>query len=522
MNYDNVFVKEITKHDNIKSFFEYCVENYGNKPLFCYKVRNEYQEKTYEEVWQDVKRFSAKLQKDGYVGKKIALVGLPSYEWLVAFFSIMNAGAVAVTLDKELNKEVLAERIEFSDSSMLFYGKGYDKLAELCKDSVICKSFSDLEEYTSFNGKCNYEPKAEDLALICFTSGTTSKSKAVMLSQKNIMSNSIDGAMSKGFTENAKLLAVLPLNHAFAVVQIFGPMYGGSSICINESLRYFLQDMKYYKPTTMLMVPLMINTVYNQINKKVEEENKTQLVNFMRKLSRLLNHLHIDIRKKAFSKIREVFGGNLTTVVSGGAYLNPDKILFFRDLGVNILQGYGITECSPVVSTNTDKKQKIESVGYVMPYNEVRIVNGEVQVKGDNVMLGYYKNEEDTKKAFDGEWFKTGDLGYVDEDGFLYITGRIKNLIILSNGENIVPEEIEAKIEKIQNVCEVIVAEKNDKICAQIYLGENDSQENRDIVKKEIIKLNKTLPSYSKIQITEFREKEFKKNSSKKIIRNAE
>lgn len=523
MNLEKVLVKEYVKLQTISELFEYAVKNYADKPLFCYKRKQNLIEKTYSQVWEEIQNFSGRLIKEGYTGKKIALVGSASYEWLITFFAVMNAGAVTVTLDKELDDQTLLERMNAVDVSAMFYGSSHTSLMELCKDKFKCTELSEVSEYTSQKENLKCETKPDDMALICFTSGTTSSSKGVMLSHKNIVSNSICGASTKGFTDNGKLLAILPLNHSFAVAQLMAAIYAGSAIAINESMKYLLPDMKYYNPTLMLVVPLVVDSIYRRINSQLKAKNKIKTVNVMRKVCRALNTVGIDIRDKVFHEIKSVFGENLNTLICGGAYLDPEIILFFKDIGINILQGYGITECSPVVAVNTDKKQNIQSVGYIMPYNKVRIVNGEVQVKGDNVMLGYYNDEESTKAAFDGGWFKTGDLGSVDDEGFLYITGRLKNLIILSNGENIVPEELELLIQRIPLVSEVIVKESEGKLCAEIFLdpeSELSEAEKEVQVREEIKKLNKKLPTHHSIQKVEFRKTEFEKNSSKKIKRN--
>lgn len=519
---DKVFLKEYIKLNTINELFEFAVKNYGEKPAFCFKKKGNYVEKTYKEAWREIRNLSGYLIKSGYSGKKVALVGQASYEWLISFFAVMNAGAVAVTLDKELKDEDLFERIKFSDASLLLYGKDYASLTEYCDSSVMSISFEEFSKHIDENCDVVHINAPDDAALFCFTSGTTSYSKCVMLSHKNIVSNSICGAITRGFTDDGKLLAILPLNHSFAVAQLIAAIYAGSSVAINESMKYFMQDMKYYKPTLMLVVPLVVNSIYRQIQAELKKNNKLKTVNFMRKFCKVLGWFGIDIRDKVFGQIKNIFGGNLDTLICGGAYLDPEKIVFFREIGINILQGYGITECSPVVAVNTDYRQKIDSVGYIMPYNEIRIVNGEVQVKGDNVMLGYYKDKNATENAFDGEWFKTGDLGSVDDENFLYITGRLKNLIILPNGENIIPEELESMIEKIEIVNEVIVKESNGELCAEVFLDDSsplDKAEKEKMFRDEINKLNRRMPLHHNIRRIEFRKEEFEKNSSKKIKR---
>lgn len=522
MNLEKVLVKEYVKLQTINELFEYAVKNYGEKPLFCYRRNQKLVEKTYAQVWKEIQSFSGRLVKEGYTGKKIAIVGSASYEWLVTFFAVMNAGAVAVTLDKELDDNTLIERMNFVDASAMFYGSSHMSLAKCCEDKIKCIELSNIGEYTSFSENLKAETKPDDMAMICFTSGTTSSSKGVMLSHKNVVSNSVCGASTKGFTDNGKLLAILPLNHSFAVAQLMAAIYAGSAIAINESMKYLLPDMKYYNPTLMLVVPLVVDSIYRRINSQLKAKKKVKTVKVMRKVCRALNMIGIDIRGKVFHEIKSVFGENLNTLICGGAYLDPEIIRFFQDIGINILQGYGITECAPVVAVNTDKKQNIQSVGYIMPYNQVRVVNGEVQVKGDNVMLGYYNDPEGTRAAFDDGWFKTGDLGSVDDEGFLYITGRLKNLIILANGENIVPEELELLIQRIPLVGEVIVKESDGKLCAEIFPIEDselsDDEKKRQI-REKIRELNKKIPTHHNIQKIEFRDTEFEKNSSKKIKR---
>lgn len=524
----NIFFKELIEFGNIRELLDYSLKNTPDSVAYRFKVEGVWQQKLFKETYNDVKNLSAWFLKEGFRGEKISIIGPSTYPWIVAALSVMNAGAVAVPLDKGLSDEDLAEKVAFSDSTVLIYDEEYASLTKLCGENVRFISMNEIEKEFSNdeNGKNPVDNviDSDSVALISFTSGTTSVGKAVMLSHRNILTSTVIAGITPDFP-GGSILMFLPLNHLYGVCHIFWAQFAGATLILNDSMKNLMANMQLHKPTIMLAVPQLIDTIYDKINKNLEEKNKLKTVTTMRKVCRVLKKFGIDIRRKVFAEINSAaFGGNLGALCVGGAAMDLEKMKFFQDVGIDMLQGYGCTEASPVVCSNIVNHTKLEAVGYVFPYNEVRIKNGEIQVRGKNIMKGYYKDEEATKAAFDGEWLKTGDIGRLDDDGFLYVTGRVKNLIILANGENVSPEVLEDKIQKIDVVAEVIVKESDGKICAEVFMNENGMS--REAAEKhlrsEIAALNRTLPTHHNISKIEIRDTAFERNNLQKIKRNQE
>lgn len=308
-------------------------------------------------------------------------------------------------------------------------------------------------------------------------------------------------------------MLTLPLHHTFAFsAGVIAMLLYGRTICINASLRTFKEDLMLYKPQNICVVPLYVDTMYKNIWNTVKEQHRDKLLKGMLTLSRMLQKADIDIRRKLFKSVLEGLGGRLDLIISGGAPINEKYIQFFYDIGVTVLNGYGITECSPVVAVNRNKCFITDSAGLILSCNKVKVQDSEILVRGDNVMLGYYKDEDATAEAFEDGWFRTGDLGYIRDD-YLFITGRKKNLIILDNGENVSPEELESRIQDIPGVEEVVVYSQNHAITAEIYAQETGN------IQEKIMELNKILPRYKQIQKVKFRKREFEKTTTKKIKR---
>lgn len=521
-----LFYKEYREFDNIREIFSYCLENYPDKVAYSFKEGKEWKEKTFRETWADVNRLSSALIRENLCGKTISIVGPASYNWIVSFFAIMNIGSAAVSLDKGLSDEDLAEKIKFTDSDAFIYDKEYETLSKQCREEIRAISMDCVEKEICNTDNSVAVPdvdiNSDDTALIIFTSGTTSVGKATMLTHKNVLAPAPVSSISPSFI-GGKLLFLMPLSHSFGITQIFWALYSGAVFIINDNVRNMMKNIQIHKPTEITVIPMIVEMVYNNINKSLVEKNKLKTVTTMRKVCRILRKFGIDIRRKVFKDIINVFGGELRDMPVGGAYLNPERVEFFDDIGIDLTQGYGLTETAAIVSANAPGlgNKKFDTVGVVLPYNEVRIKDGEIQIRGRNIMKGYYKDEEATKAAFDGEWFKTGDLGRFDDEGYLYITGRLKNLIILPNGENVSPEALEEKVQKIDVVSEVIVKEANGRICAEIFMNENgmDREEAEKHLREEITVLNRTLPNHHNIQKIEIRDSEFEKSASGKIIR---
>jgi long-chain acyl-CoA synthetase len=385
------------------------------------------------------------------------------------------------------------------------------------------------------NSFINNEIDSRKLAAIIYTSGTTGVGKGVMLSHQNIAANTV-AALNNVKVYDVSVL-VLPLHHTFGFVAgVLCMLHVGTKICINSSLKNVSKDMGFYKPTHLFLVPLFVEKMYKKIWITAQRNGKAGLLRKLIKISNALLKLGIDLRRKFFKTVLDGFGGELKIIVCGGAPLDPRYVKGLRDFGINVLNGYGITECSPIVSVNRNDYYKDGSIGQVLPCCEVKIdklhnsYEGEILVKGQNVMLGYYNNTGLTEEVMEEKWFRTGDIGKVDKDGFLFITGRKKNLIILSNGKNIYPEELEMLVLNIPYVKEVVVYSEKDgvrretTITAEVFL-DNEYIEIENIknpgkqLNDDISVINKAIPYYKNIRRIKIRHTEFNKTTTKKIKR---
>ncbi len=496
-------------------------EAYGTQDAIRYKVKSagesgkketKVEARTYTQLRQDSERFSAALSGLGEQGKHIALVGATSYSWITAYYGIVNGGSVAVPLDANLSDEDLCELIDRADVTTLIYDGSKEstavmaaekcpKLVHIIAMEAAGSGNSDILPMWDLIGKeqkgTGYEPKPEDLATIMFTSGTTGKSKGVMLTHRNLAENAT--ALDMGYEPGMVVMSVLPIHHAYCLsMDILKGTSIGAIICINDSLLRVAKNIKLFEPNMILMVPLMVET----LAKKMEEAS----------------FIPAPLVKG------KVFGKQFHTICSGGAYLNPAYIDFFKKYGITILQGYGMTECAPVISTNCNGAFKAGSIGKCMPNCEVKIVDEELWVKGSSVMQGYYKMPEETAQTLEDGWLKTGDLGYIDEEGYLFLTGRKKNLIITPNGENVSPEEIENKLSEKRLVQEVLVRESDSVIEAEIfpdyeYAAKKKIKDIQAKLQEIIDSYNKTAPLYKRIFKLKVRDVEFEKNTTKKIKR---
>ena len=492
---------------------------YGSWDAFRYKIKTSDKEgkkvlvesKTYTQLKQDTERMSSALFSLGEEKAHIAIVGATSYEWVVSYLGIVNGGNVAVPIDAQLQPEDICDLIVRADVTTFIFDESKVQVAEAVakncpkvryiigmnqkedKDGVI--SFWNLLNKQEI--RCSYEVKPEDLATIMFTSGTTGKSKGVMLTHRNLAENAT--CLDMKIEPGTVIMSVLPIHHAYCLsMDILKGISIGCVICINDSLMRVAKNIKLFEPNMILMVPLMIET----LAKKLEEGAMLPAV---------------IVKSK-------VFGKQFNTICSGGAYMNPAYIDTFKRYGITILQGYGMTECSPVISTNLPWNSKVGSVGKLMPNCEAKTVDEELWVKGSSVMQGYYNMPEETAETLSDGWLKTGDLGYVDEDGFVFLTGRKKNLIITPNGENVSPEEIENKLSENRIVQEVLVRESDGVIMAEIfpdyeYAKKKKVKDLQNTLQDIIDAYNKTAPLYKRIVKLSVREVEFEKNTTKKIKR---
>ena len=498
--------------ETLKDIVKYAAQNYGEQAAYRYKVKKEVEEKSYNEVYQDSMAISRMIEAFDMKGKHIALLGTTTYQWITGYFGVTNSGSVAVPIDVQLPVDAICELLNRADVEMLIFDEIRADVAAAvkneCKQIKYVISMQAEEEkdgllswkklVNEYQGEYDTEISPDQLCTILFTSGTTGKSKGVMLSHRNLSDNAT--CLDMKIPQGTVSMTLLPINHVYCLtMDIIKGMYIGVTSCINDSIMHVQKNLKLFQPELVLLVPLVIESIYAKL--------------------KAAGNL---LPKKVIAK--QAFGGNLKTICSGGAYLDPEYVDKFAEYGITILQGYGMTECSPVISTNLAWENKKGSVGKLLPNCEAKVVDEEIWVRGSSVMMGYYKMPEETAEALEDGWLKTGDLGYVDEDNFVYITGRKKNLIILANGENVSPEEIENQIAKADLVKEIIVREKDKVIQAEIFPDYEYAKKKfiRDIPAKlqEIIDAyNATAPVYKRVLDIVVRETEFEKNTSKKIKR---
>ena len=498
--------------NTIEEILSRAAEAFGPEDAVRYKAgKNEVTAKSYRQLAEDSRRFSSALASLGMQGRHAAIIGPTSYSWLTAFFGTVNSGSVAVPLDVSLPAEELCELICRADVSVLVADEARADVIDLCKErcpGVTCVISMQQEESSDRalslaallkNGSDSFSfcPDPDRLCTILFTSGTTGKSKGVMLTHRSLAQNAT--CLDMKIPPRTVLLSVLPIHHAYCLsMDILKGISLGSVICINDSLLRVAKNIKLFHPDMILMVPLMIET----LAKKMEDTK--------------------DLPKKLVKNM--IFGKQFHTICSGGAYLNPDYIDLFAQYGITILQGYGMTECSPVISTNLSWDIRKNSVGKLMPNCTAKVVDGELWVSGTSVMPGYYKMPEETAETLVDGWLRTGDLGYVDEDGYVYLTGRQKNLIITKNGENVSPEELENRLGQHRLVQEVLVRESEGVIEAEIfpdyeYARKKKIRDLSSALQDMIDGYNREVPVYKRIYRLKIRETEFEKTPSKKIKR---
>lgn len=479
---------------------------------------------TYKKFYIDVCSLAKWLMSENITEKHIAIIEKNCYEWIVFYFAAVISGNVAVLINKDLPEDTIGNMLEMTDVDVII---GKQEIRE--KKYVNNTRFINTDEFETYADMYkdvdilqeDFHSDNIDLDKCCsifFTSGTTGYNKGVCLSQKNIMKDAIYSC--KMVTLYGDGIAVLPFYHAFGLVAgVFCVFLKGYPLFINSRIKYLKRDMAIVHPNLITMVPLFIETFYQQIMVSVKKEKKERLFGFATKLCLFLLHLGIDARGIFFKDIQEQFGGNLRYIICGGASLDPFYIKTFRAIGIEIINGYGITECSPCVAANRNLYHKDNSVGQILPEINVKIAeDGEIVVKGDIVMLGYYKDSVSTEMVLKDGWYYTGDLGHIDKDGFLYVTGRKKNLIILSNGENVSPEEIEASYKKDEGVKEVLVYSENGLIIAEIF-PEDDYLGNVEYFERLRKLIDKDKPINRRVSKILLRDKEFEKTATMKIKR---
>ena len=553
---------------DIKGIIYNSAKQYANNIAFILKHKKEkevtYENVTYKKLLQDINAFGTKLYEMGFKNKRIAIVGRNRYEWVIAHLANVLGGIVSVPLDKELQVDELESCLERSKADVVVFDEKYIENIEEIKrrgntnlQEYIC--MTEKEGYPNFwdlkaqgekllkQGQKEYTKVKIDedkMAILLFTSGTTSKSKAVMLSQHNVASNVYAMLLVEKFLPTDINLAFLPFHHIFGSTEMIVMLASGLATAFPDGLRYVAQNLKEYRVSVFVGVPLLVEAIYKNIEKEVEKQGKTKLINTAKKVSNVLLKFHIDVRKKLFKPILDALGGNMRFVISGGAPLDKRVAKGFNDLGIELVQGYGLTETSPVIAAENAYKKRSGSIGFPMDNVELEIVDkdengiGELRVKGPNVMLGYYENEEETNKVIRDGWFYTGDLGYMDKDGYIFLTGRQKDMIVLKNGKKVFPEELETLINRLDLVEECIVygmpdeKDKNDlKLSVKIVYNKEVAKEQypnatedelRKVIWEKIKEINKTFPPYKYIKNMILTDEELIKTTTKKVKRQEE
>ncbi len=505
---------------------------YKDKVAYRYLVSDNIVNKTFAELAKDVFAMATYFQGLGMRGDRIAIVGGTSYPWIVTFLASAVSGNVVIPIDKMLPKEEILNLIKRGGAKFIFVSEEFEPWMKEIR--AIDDELKDSREVYSFSGTTYREMlrterkkltkvKPDDPCLLLFTSGTTGTGKGVLISHKNIVSN-INEIYRMGYDKEVGgepvVMSVLPIYHTFELtVGNLGILYTGTTICINDKLENVVENLKRFKPSVMVVVPAIAEMIYKKIMEAAQSSKYKKKVNFAKRVDKTLGKVNIDAKRTLYKKIYEAFGGNLTTIVVGGSALRPEIATTLNSFGFHIYQGYGMTECAPLIAANYPGCDRIGSVGKPVSYMNVKIKNEEIMLKGDGVMISYYDNPEENAQAFEGGWFKTGDLGYIDNEGFLYITGRAKNLIILDNGKNIYPEEIESYIMKIPSVKDAFVYEDTGKISALI-VPENMKENTIRAIKTGIRELNEKVPAYKRVVGLSFRPSDLPKTTTLKTKRN--
>ena len=581
-------IHDIHKVKDFRELINASVERYADNTAYKFKRNfgksNEcVVEKTYKEIKKEVEAFSTSLLNLGLENKKIAIIGNNRYEWCTSYFAVTTGNMVVVPLDKSLPEREIINLIDISKVEAVIYENKYAKIfdkikntdnsglkifinMDLDKETNGILSFSELVEKGQKlieNGDDSYNKITidnEKLSILLFTSGTTSKPKGVMLSQRNICSDVEGIAKIVKMYPDDVLLSFLPLHHTFecTITFIYG-FYCGVTVAFCDGLKYIGKNLVEYNVSVIVAVPLVLESIYKKIENGIEKSGKAKLVKVMGKISNFLyKYLHIDIRRKLFKSVLDQLGGKVRIMYFGAAAMNKEVIDGYNTFGIATIQGYGLTETSPVLAAETDKQRRPGSVGR-NPYNiQLKIVDengddigiaigsnevemktdeenkiGEIVAKGPNVMMGYYENEEETNKVLKDGWFYTGDLGYFDKDGFLYITGRKKEVIVLKNGENVYPSDIEFLINRLPYVKESILFPREnakheialgvkvvyDEEQMQERFGDKTNKEYEKLIWEDVKVINQTLPVFKRIKELIITTEPLEKRTTQKIKR---
>lgn len=558
--------KSFKRFRDIKQLIYNSAKLYPNNTAFTTKIKNannetEYINHTYTDLLNDINAFGTSLYKLGLKNKRVAVIGYNCYEWAVAHLSNLLGNIVSVPLDKGLQIGELENSLVRSEvEAIVFDHKLEEVMKEIIKNGktkikyYICTE--KMPEYLYFydllaDGKREIEKGNKDyinakidpykMSILLFTSGTTSLSKAVMLNQNGIATNIYDMQLVEVFYDTDVNIAFLPFHHIFGSTGMLVMLASGMKTVFPDGLRYIKQNLAEYKVSVFVGVPILIEKMYSTVQKELEKRKKLKLVNFLIGLSNFLLKLHIDIRRKLFKPLIDALGGSMRFIISGGAPLDKKISNWFNSIGIYLVQGYGLTETSPVIAAENSYERRAGSVGKPMQDVEIQIVDkdtagiGEITAKGPNVMLGYYNDKALTDTVIKDNWFHTGDLGYIDKDGFLFITGRKKDMIVLKNGKKVFPEELELLVNNLEEVEESFIYglpednDKNDvKIAVKIVYDEKNikakhpdmsEEELHTLLWNKIKVINKTLPMYKYIKDMTLTTEPLIKTSTQKIKR---
>lgn len=552
---------------DLKQMLESSVSLYGDRTAYYTKFeKGPYQEIKYSQLLEDVNGLGTQFIAMGLKDKRIAVIGETTYMWSIAYLAAVNGTGVVVPLDKELPYDDLKNLIKESEASaVLFDRKREDIFVRMFEegdtgleyiisqdrktgDGAIISQWElvDAGKKLVENGDRSFldaQIDNEEMSIIIFTSGTTGMAKGIMLSHKNICADLMVSPVFVDLDENDIFFSVLPIHHTFeCTCDFLMPLYKGAAIAHCEGLKYITKNLQEVKPTYFLAVPAIFDALYKAIWKGIRKKGKEKTVRTAMKVSDFLRRFGIDITDRLFAEIKSVLGGRMRMMISGGAAINPDILEDLQSFGIHAIQGYGLSEAAPMGALNPQSRPKSHSCGMAFPGFDAKIADpgsdgvGEICLKGDNIMLGYYRNPEATAEVIRDGWFYTGDLGYIDDEGYIVITGRKKNVIIAKNGKNVFPEELEYQLSLYDEIAEAMAFEtdsedETDKIIAVgIYPDWNymketygdradDDEEVRKIIWGIVDKVNAENPSYKMIRKVNLRHSEFSKNTSKKIVR---
>ena len=543
------------------------IGDHGDRVAYRYYVGKEIKVMTYGELHTMVYECAAGFDAMGLKGKRVAVIGDTSPQWIGTYLAALSAGCIIVPMDKELDVSEICKFLDIVEAKAIIYSKSFNEkfVKAISENQTGVEYFIPVTpaydntfdaKVTSFDqvlecgrdriSRVGYKFPAvesrEAMAEMLFTSGTTGTSKCVMLSQKNIFAAVNAACETVCFSPEDVIMSVLPVHHTYELMCLLAAALFGMEVCINDSLRHVLKNLQVFKPTGLVLVPLFLNTMYKKIWSEAERTKKDGVLKAALATSKTLLSMGIDVRRKLFKTVLDSFGGRLDHIICGGAKLNPDLIAAFEDFGISVFEGFGITECSPLTNVTPYYNRKYGSIGPSVPCCRCRIADaqpgehgymeGELQIKGDNVMMGYYNNPEANAASFteDG-WFRTGDVAYKDEEGFVYITGRMKSVIVLENGKNVFPEEIEEYLDEIDAIAEGVVigrkAKDSDEVILTVVAYPNyeklpagvSEEVIHETIYKQIMQINRRLPSFKQMKALELRSTEFEKTTSRKIKR---